>query len=49
MQKLNTRQKPGYGIGDLGGNLFFTIMGSIFFSISPTWRGSPQDWQGLPS
>lgn len=27
MQKLNTRQKPGYGIGDLGGNLFFTIMG----------------------
>lgn len=27
MQQLSTRKKLGYGIGDLGGNLFFTIMG----------------------
>ncbi len=27
MKQLTTRKKIGYGIGDLGGNLFFTIMG----------------------
>ncbi|MFO7729919.1 MAG: MFS transporter [Spirochaetia bacterium] len=27
MKQLSTRKKIGYGIGDLGGNLFFTIMG----------------------
>ncbi|MCF7913539.1 MAG: MFS transporter [Spirochaetaceae bacterium] len=27
MNQLSTRKKIGYGIGDLGGNLFFTIMG----------------------
>jgi GPH family glycoside/pentoside/hexuronide:cation symporter len=27
MQQLSLRKKLGYGIGDLGGNLFFTMMG----------------------
>ena len=27
MSKLTLRTKLGFGIGDLGGNLFFTIMG----------------------
>jgi len=30
MQKLSRRVKAGYGIGDLGGNLFFTMAGFYF-------------------